>query len=108
MEQFPALAGWRGLLDPAAVALFDYSLYVVSNEREEVVGWITNLVGNLGVNLSVVVYEDNDELTWLKSRLDSHIPTLFYLWKPHPLLKEYQFNRLALPEFDQDLFENDQ
>ena len=84
-----------------------YTLYVVTVETAQAIGWLRNLVSNLQLNLTVVVFDDDVELSWLSARLNNSIPTLFYLWTPHALLQKFQLNRIQLPEYNKAAFEED-
>ena len=107
LDTWPALAGWRGLRDPSLVSALGYTLYVVTDESDQAIGWLRNLVNNLELNLTVFVFDDDVELSWLSDRLNYSIPTLFYLWTPHPLLQKFQLNRIQLPEYEKAAFEED-
>ena len=45
-----------------------------------------------------------DGEVFLKERLDTGLPTLFFLWEPHQLAA-YQLHRIQLPTYRRDLFE---
>ncbi len=93
VEKWPALAGWRGLRD-AAIA--DY----VGNELVAYdAGWGPTTLIMQKLNVAVAVkYYGVDADAHIAQRLAEELPTLFFLWSPHPFLEKYSLNRVSLPE----------
>jgi ABC-type proline/glycine betaine transport system substrate-binding protein len=94
VDRFPALAGWRGLNDSAVRGYFGGMLYAF------VPGWgpVEEMLSNLGLDYKVVFLGTEAAMT-IKSRLQAGLPTLFYLWSPHPLNAQFSLSRIQLPPY---------
>ena len=89
VEQWPALAGWRGLRDPDVRQHFNGTIFAFSPEW----GYEEALMKNLKLNYHVHYMGDNG-IDLLKSRLIAGKPTLFYMWSPHPFVKQFNLARI--------------
>jgi ABC-type proline/glycine betaine transport system substrate-binding protein len=94
VQRWPALAGFRGLRDPAAQALFNATMFAFSESWGDN---ITGLMSNLHLPYTVDFVGSETALALIKNRLKADLPTLFYLWTPHALHLEYDLERIQLP-----------
>ena len=94
LERYPAVAGWRGLKDPAVREYFNDTFYAFEKDygKEEL------LMRYLNLNYRIV-YAGSDAEALIKSRLDADLPTLFYLWSPHAMMAMYTLSRIQLPPY---------
>jgi hypothetical protein len=104
VELWNALAGYRGLKDPAVRQHFN-GTFLAFNE-----GWGDEQLrmANLGLTSYVVSYLGADVAAdVLRATLDAGLPAFFYLWSPHPLYARYSYslNRIQLPAYTPALFE---
>jgi len=95
VEHFNALAGYRGLKDPAVRQHFNRTLLAFE------AGWGPNedLMTNLGLRYEVANLGADAAPIVIQARLDAFIPTLFYLWSPHVFNARYALNRIQLPQY---------
>ncbi len=102
MERFNSLAGFRGLKDPAVRKHFSNTF--IAFEKE---GWGPNqeLMMNLDVGYEVTYVGAGAAPNVILARLERGLPSLFFLWTPHPLNSRFRTNRIALPDYRPDLFE---
>jgi ABC-type proline/glycine betaine transport system substrate-binding protein len=91
LDQFPELAGWRGLRNEKVAKLFSNRLVAWVPEW----GPTTEIMAYLNVSLSVEYFKD-EALAKISEELEANHPTLFYVWSPHALLGKYALNRLSL------------
>eukprot|EP00854_Cymbomonas_tetramitiformis_P017998 gene17998-21436_t len=63
------------------------------------VGYFESVIVTLGLNFSVnyVGYDGLNSI--LRNRSHLGVPTIFYWWKPEPLILRYNASRVQLPEF---------
>jgi ABC-type proline/glycine betaine transport system substrate-binding protein len=94
------LSGWRGLLDPAVQKYFNRTFIAFQPDW----GPDKELMRNLGLDFEVVHLGGKAE-SEIEQRLAAGIPTLFYLWSPHPLAAKFRLSRIQLPEYSPALFE---
>jgi hypothetical protein len=102
-ERWNGIAGWRRLQLPEVSAYFNHTFYAASESWGEV----EERMRFLGLNSSYKVQFLNSSYrvqfmndTWdavLDERLGAGVPTLFYLWSPHPLKAKYPLSRIQLP-----------
>ena len=99
------LAGWRGLQTPAVREHFSNTFYSFGGPDDTDWGPNADLMKNLNLNYTLNFMGENADAI-LADRLRSVLPTLLYLWSPHPLLAMYQLNRISLPTYkNQALFD---
>jgi len=96
-----SLAGYRGLKDPAVVRHFNGTFFAFEREWGDIGLTMTNFdlhyeVTYLGIDLAPDV---------IRARLNADLPVLFYLWSPHAFLSRYSLNRIQLPTYGPQLFE---
>jgi hypothetical protein len=102
VERWNALAGYRGLEDPAVQRHFNGTFLAFEKDwggNEEL------RMSKLGLRYDVVYLGAGTAADTIRERLDARVPTLFYLWSPHPFNKEYSLNRIQLPAYSPALFE---
>ena len=103
VETWPELAGWRGLRNPAVRSHFNNTFWAYGAVGDDCSrGWGPNpdLMTNLGLQYEFFCIGDQaagDEI--LSERLGKGLPTLFYLWEPHPFHKRFSLNRIQLPVY---------
>ena len=103
LERWPALAGYRGLRDSDVHRHFNGTLYSVGTYGVDSDTWgpQQEILNGLGLEYRVVWMGSSEESeTLIKARLDAGLPTLFYLWDPHPLIDQYKLSRIQLPRFE--------
>jgi hypothetical protein len=103
LERWPALAGYRGLRDSDVHRHFNGTLYSVGTYGVDSDTWgpQQEILNGLGLEYRVVWMGSSEESeTLIKSRLDAGLPTLFYLWDPHPLIDQYKLSRIQLPRYE--------
>jgi hypothetical protein len=104
-DDFPAILGYRGLRDPAVARRFNYTIFNVQpNLYKEQVEQIRGLGLNnnsLDPDASMSWHVENTTLEALREKLNTRpeIPTLFFLWEPHAILKQYKIGRVNLPAY---------
>ena len=94
VDKFPALSGWRGLLDPTVQRYFNRTFIGFQPDW----GPDTLIMQTLGLGYDVVYLGDEAEAI-IEQRLAASIPTFFYLWSPHPLTAKYPVSRIQLPGY---------
>jgi ABC-type proline/glycine betaine transport system substrate-binding protein len=101
VERWNALAGWRGLKDPAVRDAFNATFLAFQRD------WGNNalMLSNLGLRYDVVYLGSSRAPSVIQSTLDAGIPAFFYLWSPHPFHALYRLNRIQLPAYSAALFE---
>jgi hypothetical protein len=101
VERWNALAGWRGLKDPAVREAFNATFLAFQRD------WGNNalMLSNLGLRYDVVYLGSSTAPSVIQSTLDAGIPAFFYLWSPHPFHALYRLNRIQLPAYSAALFE---
>ena len=99
VEQFTSIAGWRGLRDPDVRRLFNGTFHAVFED------WGPNreLIAQLRLPFDIV-YHGTGWVDVLRHRLDADVPSLFYLWSPHPFNARYGLSRIELPTYTPSLF----
>ena len=95
VERWNALAGWRGLNDPAVWRHFNGTFLAF----EAAWGPTQELMTNLGLRYAVANLGADAAPQVIRARLDASIPSFFYLWSPHPYNTRYALNRIQLPEY---------
>ena len=84
VETWGALAGWRGLREPAVRRHFNDTLYAF----EPTWGPETSkLMSSLDLNYNVLFLGAGEALSVLGARLKADRPTLFFLWSPHAFVR---------------------
>ncbi len=80
VEQLNALAGWRGLKDPAAQQHFNGTFLAFESD-----GWGPNqqLMTSLNLPFEPVYFGADAAEDAIRARLDASLPAFFYLWSPH-------------------------
>ena len=101
MERWNALAGYRGLSDPAVRRHFNGTFLAFESEA-----WGPNqeLMTNLDLHYDIEYLGADLAPTAIQARLDAGLPALFFLWSPHPLNARYSLNRISLPAYSPALF----
>jgi hypothetical protein len=101
VERWNALAGHRGLKDPAVRRYFNGTFLAFTAE------WGDEEMRMSGLGLSYDVYYlgADEALDAIRARLDAGLPALFYLWAPHPLNARYGLNRIQLPAYSPERFD---
>ncbi len=103
----PELAGYRGLLDPELRSYFNNTFWSYGEPGEDCYsGWGPNveLMKNLGIDFELNCMGPLAD-TIIAERLAAGIPSVFFLWEPHPLHKQYVLNRIQLPTYAQAKFD---
>ena len=102
VERWNALAGWRGLKDPAIRQHFGRFLAFEAN------GWGPNqeLMTNLNLPFGIEYLGASAAEDVIRARLDAGLPALFYLWSPHAFNARYSLNRIQLPAYSPLQFEH--
>jgi hypothetical protein len=101
VEHWNALAGWRGLRDPDVLRHFNGT--ILAFERDW--GDVERSLSNLGLRYAVAYLGADAAADAIRARLDTGLAALFYLWSPHPFHSRYRLNRIQLPEYTPELFE---
>jgi hypothetical protein len=101
VERWFGLAGWRGLRDAHAAEYFNFSFIAF----EESWGPNQQLLANLGLHYNVEYTGADKAEGAIKARLDADLPVFFYLWTPHPINARYSLNRIQLPAYSAERFE---
>ena len=104
---WPALAGWRGLLDPAVRSHYNGTLFCFGTAGVDSVLWGPQdaLMRSLRLGYDIVwMGSAEDSEATLKARLDSGLPTLFFLWSPHQFLSQYALSRIQLPTYSAERY----
>ena len=101
VERWNALAGYRGLSDPAVRRHFNGTFLAFESEA-----WGPNqeLMTNLDLHYDIEYLGADLAPTAIQARLDAGLPALFFLWSPHPLNARYSLNRIQLPAYSAALF----
>jgi ABC-type proline/glycine betaine transport system substrate-binding protein len=101
VEQLNALAGWRGLKDPAARQHFNGTFLAFESD-----GWGPNqqLMTSLNLPFEPVYFGADAAEDAIRARLDASLPAFFYLWSPHAFNSRYSLNRIQLPAYTPALF----
>ena len=102
VEHWNALAGYRGLKDPEVKAYFKGTFIAFGAE-----GWGPNqeLMTNLQLPYEVVVLGSEAAPVAIRARLDAGVPCLFYLWSPHAFNVRFSLNRIQLPAYTPQRFQ---
>ena len=100
VERWNALAGYRGLRDPAVRWHFNNTFLAFEP------GWGPDqeLLTNLDLHYDVENLGADAAPNTIRARLDAGLPALFYLWTPHPLNAKFSLNRIQLPAYSPALF----
>jgi ABC-type proline/glycine betaine transport system substrate-binding protein len=100
VERWHSLAGYRGLRDPAVKRHFNSTFLAFEP------GWGPDqeLQTNLDLHYDVEYLGADEAPRAIQARLDAGLPTLFYLWSPHPLNAKFGLNRIQLPAYSPALF----
>jgi hypothetical protein len=101
VEHWNALAGWRGLRDPDVLRHFNGTF--LAFERDW--GDLELSMSNLALRYDVAYLGADAAANAIRARLDNGLAALFYLWSPHPFHARYRLNRIQLPEYTPELFE---
>ena len=101
VDKWPALAGWRGLRDPAVRSHFNNTFFAF-----EPTGWGPNeaMMANFGLSYTMVFLGADSAVADIEGMLDSGQPALFFLWTPHAILANHELHRIDLPAFSPRLF----
>ena len=101
VERWNALAGWRGLKDPAVRDAFNATFLAFQRD------WGNNelMLAKLGLRYNVVYLGSSRASSVIQSTLEAGLPAFFYLWSPHPFNARYGLNRIQLPAHSAALFE---
>ncbi len=102
VDRWNALAGYRGLKDPAVKRYFNSTFLAFEAE-----GWGPNqaLMTNLGLPYEVVFLGASAAPNAIRAGLDAGIPSFFYLWSPHGFNIRYGLSRIQLPAYTHQRFE---
>ncbi len=102
MDRWNALAGYRGLKDPAVTHYFNGTFFAFEAE-----GWGPNLelMTNLGLPYEVVFLGAGAAPNAIQARLDAGVPAFFFLWSPHGFNVRYGLNRIQLPVYTPQRFD---
>ncbi len=102
VERWNALAGWRGLKDPAIRQHFGRFLAFEAD------GWGPNqeLMTNLNLPFEIDHLGASAAEDVIRARLDAGLPALFYLWSPHAFNARYSLNRIQLRAYSPAQFEH--
>ncbi len=100
VERWNALAGYRGLKDPAVKPYFNGTFLAF----EAAWGPNQKLMTNLGLDYEVVFLGAGAAPDTIRARLDAGVPAFFYLWSPHGFNVGYGLNRIQLPTYSPTLF----
>ena len=102
VERWNALAGWRGLKDPATSRHFGRFLAFEAD------GWGPNqeLMTNLNLPFELDYLGASVAEGVIRARLDAGLPALFYLWTPRAFNAQYSLNRIQLPAYSALQFEH--
>ena len=102
VERWNALAGWRGLKDPAVRQHFGRFLAFEAD------GWGPNqeLMTNLNLPYEMDYLGASAAADVIRAKLDAGLPALFYLWSPHAFNARYSLNRIQLPAYSPLQFEH--
>ena len=94
MEQWNALAGFRGLKDPTVRRHFN-NTFVAFN-----IDWGDQgmMMSNFGLEYDVV-YHGFAATDLIRARLETGLPVFFFLWSPHAFNIRYSLNRIQLPAY---------
>ena len=100
VERWNSLAGYRGLRDPAVRRHFNGTFLAFERSwgDEEL------RMANLDLHYDVEYLGADAAPRAIQARLDAGLPTLFYLWSPHPLNARFSLNRIQLPAYSLALF----
>jgi hypothetical protein len=101
VEQWNALAGYRGLKDPAVRQHFNGTFLAFEKDWG---GYEETAMTNLGLRYDVAYLGAEAAPDAIRARLDAGIPSFFYLWTPHALNARYHLNRIQLPAYTPELF----
>ena len=102
VERWNALAGYRGLRDPAVRQHFNSTFFAF-----EAAGWGPDqeLITNLDLRYDIEYLGADKAPDTIRARLEDGLPTFFFLWSPHALNTRYSLNRIQLPVYTPALFE---
>ena len=99
LNRWPGLAGWRGLHDAAVSTYFGQTLFAPNRSGGMHEDLITKA---LGLDYQTQYLDATEYEGVITDRLSLGLPTLFYLWSPHPLLAKSRpqaLSRIQLPEY---------
>ena len=99
VERWNAVAGWRGLKDPAVRLYFNETFLAFEKDWGDEERRMSN--AGLVYHVSYLGVVAADEI---QARLVARLPTFFYLWSPHPFNARYSLNRIQLPAYTPALF----
>ena len=100
MDHWNAVAGWRGLKDPAVRRYFNGTFLAFEKDwGDEVLR-----MSNLGLRYDVAYLGADTAPDAIRGRLDAGESAFFYLWSPHPFNARYSLNRIQLPAYSPVLF----
>jgi ABC-type proline/glycine betaine transport system substrate-binding protein len=101
VDRWNALAGYRGLRDPAVRQHFNGTFVAFDSS------WGPNqeLMTNLDLRYDVAYLRADRAADAIRARLDAGLPAFFYLWSPHAFNARYSLNRIQLPAYTPELFE---
>jgi glycine betaine/proline transport system substrate-binding protein len=102
VEHWNALAGYRGLKDPAVRQCFNGTFLAFEKDWG---GYEEIALTNLGLRYDVAYLGAEAAPDAIRARLDAGIPPFFYLWTPDALNARYRLNRIQLPAYTPELFE---
>ena len=106
VARWPALAGWRGLLDPEVRTHFNKTFFSYGTSGVDEDSWGPNreLMDSLGVGFDFVFMGTNAE-EYIRARLGAGLSSIFYLWVPHALQKRFELSRIQLPVYGKARFD---
>ena len=100
VEHWNALAGYRGLRDPAVRQYFNGTFLAFEKDWGPNQALITNLV----LRYDVAYLGAHAAPAEIRARLDAGVPAFFFLWSPYALNARYRLNRIQLPAYTPALF----
>jgi hypothetical protein len=102
VERWNALAGYRGLSDPAVRRHFNNTFLAFEAD-----GWGPNqeLMTNLDLRYDVAYLGADAASEVLRDKLAAGFPAFFFLWSPHELNARFHLNRIQLPAYVPALFQ---
>jgi hypothetical protein len=99
VERWNALAGWRGLKDPAVRDHFNGTVLAFFADW-----WSPEpFLKKMDLHYDVAYLLGAAEVV-IRARLDAGLPALFSLWSPHAFVERYRLTRIELPAYNPALF----